>query len=282
MTSLQQHTLRDVIAFDGVGLHTGTASRIVIRPQVAGGGIRFRLTDGGTTIPALAEYVTDTRRATVLGIGDRSVSTVEHLLAALLATGVDNALVDVDGSELPILDGSSQAYVDAIDAVGRAPQGAPARFFTVEAPMTYADGDAMIVLLPADDFRVRFVADFPAPIGTQYLETVVTAETFTRDIAFSRTFCFLHEVEALQRAGLAQGGTLENALVYGPTGPLAALRRPDEVVRHKVLDLIGDFALLGARLRCEIVAVKSGHRMHALATNAIRGDELARRTAMAQ
>lgn len=275
MTSMQQQTLRGAIEFAGVGLHTGTTARVCVRPQIADSGITFRLGDGKTIVPALAEYVVDTRRATVLGMGDQSVSTVEHLLAALVANGVDNALVEVDGTELPILDGSSQAYVEGIAAVGLVAQNAPARTFTVDAPVRFVDGEAMIVLLPAEEFRIRFIADFAAPIGTHYLETVVDAETFASEIAFSRTFCYLHEVEALQRAGLAQGGTLENALVFGPNGPLAPLRRPDEVVRHKILDLIGDFALLGARPRCEIIAIKSGHRMHALATSALRAGAVA-------
>ena len=265
----EQHTLREMLSFDGVGIHTGVPSSVRLTPQPAGTGIAFRL-DGAVTFPATAEYVVDTRRATVLGAGGKTVSTVEHLLSALCGTHVDNVLIDVSGPEIPVVDGSALPFVDAIARAGLTPQGAPARVVTVAAPRAYRDGDALLVLVPADSFRVRFTIDFPSPIGAQYFDGAVDARTYRERIAPARTFGFLHEVEALVRAGLARGGSLENALVFGPDGPLTELRSADEPVAHKVLDLVGDLALLGGRPCFEAVAVKSGHRLHAQATADLR------------
>jgi UDP-3-O-[3-hydroxymyristoyl] N-acetylglucosamine deacetylase len=261
----EQQTLRGPCAFEGVGLHTGASARVVLHPQPPGSGIVFRL-DGGLTFPARAEYIVDTQRATVLGAAGRTVSTVEHLLSALRGLDVDNALVDVDGPEIPVFDGSAAEFVDAVMRAGVVPQGAPRRDVTVDAPRAYHDGDAVVVILPADEWRVRFAVDFPAPVGAQYFDGTIDAATYARDIAVARTFGYLHEVEALRSRGLALGGSLDNALVFAPDGPMTPLRRPNEVVAHKVLDLVGDFALLGARPRFEIIAHKSGHRLHAMVT----------------
>jgi len=269
-----QHTLRDVLEFQGVGLHTGVASRVRIRPQDAGSGVRFRLDGGSADFPAHAEYVVETRRATVVGDGNGSVSTVEHLLSAVFALGVDNALIDVEGPEIPVMDGSAAPFVEAIARVGLVDQHVPRETFSPDRPMVFHDGDAVLVVSPADAFRIRFAVDYPAPVGAQFLDVTVDAETFARDIAPARTFGYLRDVEALRSAGLARGGSLDNALVFDNDGPLTPLRWPNEVVRHKALDLIGDFALLGAWPRCEIVSVKSGHRLHA---QAVRGLRAARR-----
>lgn len=266
---MQQHTLREVLTFEGVGLHTGAAGRIRIRPQVAGSGLRFRL-DGGAGFPAHAEYVVETRRATVVGSGERSVSTVEHVLAALFAMGVDNAQIEVDGPEIPVMDGSAAAFAEAIAKAGLVDQRAPRATLTVERPLVFHDGDAMLVVAPANAFRVRFAVDYAPPVGAQFIDATIDADYFIRDIAPARTFGYLHEVEALRAAGLARGGSLDNALVFAPDGPMTPLRWPNEVVRHKVLDLIGDFALLGAWPLCEVVSIKSGHRLHAKAARALR------------
>ncbi len=268
--SHSQHTLRETIEFNGVGLHTGAACRVRVRPQAANTGLRFRLGDA-VTFPAHAAHVVETRRATVLGMGEHRVSTVEHLLSALFAFGVDNALIEVDGPEIPVTDGSAANFCAWIAQAGLESQRVPRTFCTIDAPMAFRDGDALLLLLPSDEFRVRFVVDYASPVGQQFFEGTIDAEMYEHEIAPARTFGYLHEVEALLANGLARGGSLENALVFAPDGPMTPLRWPNEVVRHKVLDLIGDFALLGAWPHCEVVSFKSGHRLHVKAVTEIAG-----------
>lgn len=259
-----QTTLRDVIAFEGVGLHTGAAARVRVLPAPAGHGLRFRLGDA-VEFPARADYVVETVRATVVGIGEHRVSTVEHLLSALLGSGVDNALLAVDGPEIPVADGSAKVFCDAIEAVGLTALREARRRWVPTETRLFRDGDKLLIVAPASTFRVRMIVDYPLPVGAQYVETEITPETYRREIAPNRTFGFLHEVEGLIKRGLAQGGTLENAVVFGTEGPVAPLRSPNEPARHKILDLIGDFALLGAYPQCEVIAVKSGHKLHCTA-----------------
>ena len=264
-----QTTLRDGIAIEGVGLHTGLPARMRIFPAPAGSGLRFRLNDA-VEFPARAHYVVDTARATVLGSGGHRVSTVEHVLSALLGTGVDNALIAVDGPEVTVADGSAKTFTDAIDAVGIATLPEARLRWVPPQTRVFRDGDKVLVVAPASSFRVRMTVDYPAPVGTQYVEAEVTPEVYRREIGPNRTFGFLHEVEALIKRGLAQGGSLENAVVFGPDGPLAPLRSPTEPARHKMLDLIGDFALLGAYPQCEVIAIKSGHKLHCSAVRELR------------
>jgi UDP-3-O-[3-hydroxymyristoyl] N-acetylglucosamine deacetylase len=264
-----QATLRTTLSFEGVGVHTGAACHIEIAPAVPRSGITFVL-GGNVRVPATAEYVTETARATVLGKDGATVSTIEHLMAALFAMGVDNATIAVSGPEIPVVDGSAKAFADGIAACGVVAQSEVRERFVVTTPHFFRDGDRVLVVLPAARLRVRFLADFAPPIGTQYFDSEITPDVFLRDIAGARTFGYLHEVEALRKRGLAQGGTLENAVVFGPDGPLTRLRWNDEVVRHKVLDLLGDFSLIGAYPQCEIIAIKSGHRLHCIATAELR------------
>ncbi|HEY0383634.1 MAG TPA: UDP-3-O-acyl-N-acetylglucosamine deacetylase [Candidatus Elarobacter sp.] len=266
-----QTTLRDAIAFEGAGLHTGAPARVRVLPAPAGHGLRFRVNDA-VEFPARADYVVDTVRATVVGVGEHRVSTVEHLLSALLGCGVDNALIDVDGGEIPVADGSAKVFADAIEAVGLATLHDARVRWIPTGTRVFRDGDKLLVVAPASSFRVRMLVDYPPPIGTQYVDTEITPETYRSDVAPNRTFGFLHEVEALVKRGLAQGGTLENAVVFGPDGPLAPLRSPTEPARHKILDLVGDFALLGAYPQCEVIAVKSGHKLHCMAVRELLGD----------
>jgi len=251
-----------------------------VRPQVAGSGLRFRLDDGAVSFPAHAEYVVETRRATVLGSGGRTVSTVEHLLSALFAMGVDNAAIDVDGPEIPVMDGSSATFAASIASIGIVDQHAPRNVFTIDRPIVVRDGDASLSIAPAESFRVRFAVDYAPPVGAQFIDAAIDPEYFAREIAPARTFGYLHEVKALLDAGLARGGTLDNALVFAPEGPLTPLRWHNEVVRHKVLDLIGDFALLGGWPHLDVVSVKSGHRLHALAAKELRATLGSQRAAL--
>jgi UDP-3-O-[3-hydroxymyristoyl] N-acetylglucosamine deacetylase len=263
-----QTTLRDTFAFDGVGLHTGVHGRIEVRPAAPDSGLQFVV--GQTRIPALAENVVETARATVIGKDGITISTIEHLLAAIFGMGVTNAEIHVDGPEIPVADGSSKLFADAIARVGVAGQGEVRARFVPVAPEFVRDGDRAIIILPAAQFRIRFLADFAPPIGTQYFDSEMTPHVFASEIAAARTFGYLHEVEALLERGLARGGTLENALVFAADGPMQEMRWDNEPVRHKVLDLLGDFALLGAWPQCEIVAIKSGHKLHCIATTHLR------------
>jgi UDP-3-O-[3-hydroxymyristoyl] N-acetylglucosamine deacetylase len=216
------------------------------------------------------EYVLDTSRATVLGRDGSTVSTTEHLLSALFAMGVSNAEIHLDGPEVPARDGSAAEFVAAIARSGLETQGRARRVLELEEPFWIRSGDRMIAAFPSPSFRIRFVADFPPPIGTQYFDGEIDAERYQNELAGARTFAYLHEIEALWSRGLGRGGSLENALVFAPEGPMQPLRWPNEAVRHKVLDLIGDLALLGAWPQCEIVAIKSGHELHASITRALR------------
>lgn len=264
-----QTTLRDAIAFEGAGLHTGAPGHVRVLPALPGRGLRFRINDA-VEFPARADFVLETVRATVVGVGEHRVSTVEHLLSALLGCGVDNALIDVHGPEIPVADGSAKVFADAIAAVGLTTlHEARLRWIPTE-PRVFRDGDKLLLVAPSSTFRVRMLVDYQAPIGSQYVDTEITPELYRTEVAPNRTFGFLHEVEALMKRGLAQGGTLENAVVFGPDGPLAPLRSPTEPARHKILDLVGDFALLGAFPQCEVVAVKSGHRLHCTAVRELR------------
>src|SRR5580698_400843 len=265
---LMQATLRNALYFEGIGLHTGEHASVEVQPAQPNDGLCFVL--GTTRIPAKVKYVVDTSLATVLGRDGKTVSTTEHLLSALFAMGVTNAEILVDGPEIPALDGSSAEFVAAILACGLETQPAPRRTFRLFDPFAVTSGDRVMIALPASAFRVRFVADFAPPIGTQYFCAEIDPETYRKEIAAARTFGYLHEVEALRARGLARGGNLENALVFAPEGPMQPLRWPDEAVRHKALDVIGDLALLGAWPLCEIVAIKSGHELHVSLTRGLR------------
>jgi UDP-3-O-[3-hydroxymyristoyl] N-acetylglucosamine deacetylase len=263
-----QTTLRDSFTFEGVGLHTGVPCRVQVRPAQPDTGLRF--ITGTLEIPALAEYVVETARATVIGRDGTRISTIEHLLAAIFGMGISNAEIHVDGPEIPVADGSAKLFAEAIATAGTAIQNKPRRRFVPVTPEFVRDGDRAIIVLPAAQLRVRFLADFAPPIGTQYFDCEMNPQFFAAEIAAARTFGYLHEIEALLERGLARGGTLDNALVFAPDGPMQEMRWENEPVRHKVLDLLGDLALLGAWPQCEIIAVKSGHKLHCIATTHLR------------
>ncbi|HEY9179821.1 MAG TPA: UDP-3-O-acyl-N-acetylglucosamine deacetylase [Candidatus Baltobacteraceae bacterium] len=263
-----QTTLRERFSYEGVGLHTGAPCRVQVAPGPPNSGLRFIA--GGVEIPALAEHVVETARATVVGKDGVTISTIEHLLAALFGLGIANARIEVDGPEIPVADGSAKTWVELVMNAGIATQGEVRERYVPASPTFVRDGDRTLVALPATQFRIKFLADFAPPIGTQYFDGEITPEFFTAEIAAARTFGYLHEVQALLERGLAKGGTLENALVFAPEGPMQEMRWPNEPVRHKVLDLIGDLALLGAWPQCEILAIKSGHKLHCIATTELR------------
>lgn len=267
-------TLRGSLSFEGVGLHTGTHTAMEIHPASPGTGYIFILEDG-TRLAALADYVIETPLATIVEYDGRRISTVEHVLSALFAMGVSDAEIVLRGEEIPILDGSAKMYVDAIDRIGLDVSQTPRPCLTPAEPFELRDGDRAIVVLPADRFRVRFIADYDPPIGTHYFDGTIAPELYRDEIAPARTFTFLRDVEAMRARGLAQGGSLDNALVFNEDGPMQPMLWDNEIVRHKVLDLIGDFALLGAWPNCDVIAVKTGHAMHARTTRALRRQLLA-------
>jgi UDP-3-O-[3-hydroxymyristoyl] N-acetylglucosamine deacetylase len=255
----------------GVGVHTGDRVRLAVRPAAEGTGIVFvrtDITDRDNRIPVSGEAVVDARLNTMIenAAGVR-LSTIEHLMAAFAALGISNAVIEVDGPELPILDGSALQFVQLLDRAGFRRQSAPVRYIEILEPIRVQDGDKSAALLPCDRYEMRFEIDFPTPvIGNQVIDFVVDEETFRDEIMAARTFGFAHEVEALRRAGLARGGSLENAVVIDGDQILnpGGLRMEREFVRHKALDAIGDLYVLGAPLLGRYEGVKAGHAINNL------------------
>lgn len=263
-----QNTIKSAIRFDGVGLHGGSPVRITLRPAVAGHGIWFRRTDirkGDAMIPALYDAVERTALCTRLVNGAGvSVSTVEHLLAALAGTGVHNALIEIDGPEVPILDGSAAPFVRAIVARGLRRQAAPVVAFEVLATVTVEHAGARATLMPADRLRIEFHIDFDDPaIGRQSRSLDMANGAFARELCDSRTFCRLGDVQEMQRGGLALGGSLDNAVVVdgGRVLTPGGLRHSDEAVRHKMLDALGDLALAGGPVLGHYIGERAGHSL---------------------
>ncbi|MDR1922720.1 MAG: UDP-3-O-acyl-N-acetylglucosamine deacetylase, partial [Candidatus Adiutrix sp.] len=237
-----------------------------LKPAPAGGGIHFKRLDLADAAPVKAapENVASTTLATSIGRGDNSVGTVEHLLAALAALGLDNVNVEVDGPELPIFDGSAAPWVDLIKAAGVVTLNAPRSFFKATRPFKTAVGDKSIEVRPAACFSVEAHIDFNGSIGRQAFYYVGSEKAFTSEISSSRTFCLLKDVEMMQSRGLALGGALDNAVVVGDDGIInpEGLRFKDEFVRHKILDFIGDLSIAGAPILGQFILHKPGHELN--------------------
>jgi UDP-3-O-[3-hydroxymyristoyl] N-acetylglucosamine deacetylase len=262
---IYRRTLRREVACTGIGLHCGRPVRLRLRPAPAEHGIRFRRTDVGVEIPATLGHIGAQDHATTLLRDGVSIGTVEHLLAALFGLGVDDAVVEVDGPEVPVLDGSAAPFVILLHEAGLRPLAVPRKQIKVLEPVEVVHGAKSARLVPAEHLEVRYAIGFDHPLlRHQALSLRVTARTFTEQIAPARTFGFLREVEMLRKSGLALGGSLENAVVIGETGVLNnKLRFEDEFVRHKILDAVGDLALLGHPLMGRLEATKAGHALHA-------------------
>lgn len=270
---MQQHTLAAPFLLEGTGIHTGAPCRVIVHPAREDSGRRFEV--GGTVIPAHVEYVVDTNRSTTLGRNNVRVQTVEHLLAALYSTGVDNARIEVFGPEIPILDGSAAPFVQAIQSVGIRPQGRPAHRITLAAPVEITEGHTLLRAEPAEAFACEVHTRFdhwPEGQATVRIEDGPDfAGRFATEIAPARTFAFQQEVDALVAAGLARGGSTNNALIITPPGTFSTpLRRPGEWCAHKLLDIIGDLALLDARLCLRLYALRPGHRANIRLATLIR------------
>lgn len=265
-----QNTLARAVSIEGLGVHTGKSVFLSIHPARENSGILFERNDlpGLPLLPARPEYLVDSTRCTALERGSVRVSTVEHILAALWMLGIDNAVISLDGEEVPILDGSAAPFVKLIREVGLRVQKSPRVLWNVTQPVKVRDGDRSCTLLPAKELAVDCLIDFDHPlIASQRLHHLPSIDHFAEEIAPARTFVMLRDVTRLQRAGLARGGSLKNAVVVDSFSVLnpEGLRFADEFVRHKILDILGDFALLGGRLNARVVAVKSGHHLHHLA-----------------
>jgi len=265
MAYWNQRTVAKRVSCTGVGLHSGAPVTLTLAPAPADTGIAFVRMDLGVEIPARFDLVVDTRLSTSLAVGTARVSTVEHVLSALSGMGIDNCRVEVDGPEIPILDGSAAPFVALVNQAGIRLQKAAKRYVVITQPVEVREGDKLARLEPSDGFSVSFTADFGHPLITnQGFEVSVSDRSYEREVARARTFCFRKDIEQMQSMGLARGGSLDNAIVvdeYSILNP-EGLRWPDEFARHKVLDAIGDLALLGRPLLGALTAVKSGHALN--------------------
>jgi UDP-3-O-[3-hydroxymyristoyl] N-acetylglucosamine deacetylase/3-hydroxyacyl-[acyl-carrier-protein] dehydratase len=264
MTAGARRSVERRAAVRGTGLHTGAVTEAAFLPAPAGQGVIFRRVDldGKPEIPARLTEVDAVERRTTIGHGACTVHTVEHLLAAVAAHEIDDVTVEVTGPEVPILDGSVQPYFDAIAQAGPVDVGGQPRVLTVQAPFTVTEGDSSYVVAPARDFRVTVTIEWPHPlIGRQSGSYVVTPETFARELAPARTFGFTSEVAALTARGLIKGASSANAILLDDRGIVngGGLRWPDEFVRHKAADVVGDLALTGARIRAHVIATRPSH-----------------------
>lgn len=262
----RQKTIASEASFSGIGLHTGNLTTITFKPAPPNSGITFVRADlpDRPAIKADVDNVVDVSYGTTIGINGVKVHTVEHVLAAIAGLGIDNLEIDVDASETPVGDGSSVPFMTTLEKAGLVEQDAERQYITIKHPVYYRNEDVALSVLPSDETRVTMTIAFDhVAIGTQYASYVITPETFAKEIAPARTFGFLRDAKMLQEQGLIRGVSLENAVAIGDESILnEELRFPDEFVRHKILDLIGDMYLLGRPVRGHIIGVKSGHASH--------------------
>ncbi len=260
---MRQRTLGAEIRFEGKGLHTGAPAFLLLKPAPVGSGVGFTRGDlpGSPRLRALAGLVGATERGTVVQQGGATAATIEHLLSALYGLGVDNVECELHGPEVPILDGSARPFVEGLLRCGLVEQEGERRILRVTAEAEISEAGRRILARPFDGLRLHCMVDYGHPhLGRQELSLDLTPASYARELAPARTFCFQHEIEAMQAAGLARGGDLGNALVIGPQGLLnPPLRFADEFVRHKLLDFVGDLSLAGAPVQGEFFMEKSGH-----------------------
>jgi UDP-3-O-[3-hydroxymyristoyl] N-acetylglucosamine deacetylase len=266
-----QKTIARAVAISGVGIHSGRPVRLRLHPAPEGTGVVFRRTDSGVEIPALSTAVSSVELATTLGRDDVTVSTVEHLLAAVRAGDVDNLFVDLNGPEVPIVDGSALPFLHLLKAAGLRVQGAQRRILAVTAPLEVELGAKRIRVSPYAGLRLTYAIDFAHPaIGHQEIDLIVDRDSFARELAPARTFALEEDVEQLHRRGLGLGGDLDNCVVFSAEGPNNALRFPDEPVRHKALDAVGDLALTGSPFWAHVEIERGGHLLHYALLEALR------------
>lgn len=280
---IRQRTVKDPVTVEGVGLQTGKPATVTLVSAPASSGVNFIRTDLPNkpllNVNSLAfdGASGSLERRTVIGQGPFQIQTIEHLMAALSGLSIDNVMIELDGEELPGLDGSAAGFVDAIKKAGITEQDKERSILEITDPVWCGGkpGDGFIAVFPDDDFRVSYTLSYPGSIGTQFLSAGpdIHGDFFERQIAPARTFCMEEEAAQLLKMGLGKGANYDNTLVMGPSGPIkTALRFPDEPVRHKILDLIGDLYLLGVRIKGHVVAIKSGHRLNMELVKKIKGD----------
>lgn len=271
---LYEQTIRSAVECRGIGLHSGAEVSLRILPAAAGSGIVFRRVDlDDYEVEAISRNVAKVSYATSLMKKGVLISTTEHLLSAFIGLGVDNAMVELDNLELPILDGSAQPFVRMIQRAGLRQQRRKRTYLRICREMEVRDGDKFIAVYPAEGYSVSYTINFPAPIGCESFEVELSGDSYLRDIAPARTFGFLQDEIAMRNVGLIRGATEENVIVLTPAGVKnGPLRFADEFVRHKVLDLMGDLALLGKRIVGRIAAHRAGHAMHTALVSRILKD----------
>jgi UDP-3-O-[3-hydroxymyristoyl] N-acetylglucosamine deacetylase len=259
-----QHTIAKSVSFSGNGLHSGLPVEMTLVPAAAGTGIVFCRTDlaGKPQVAARPDFVTDTNRATTLTCGEARVFTVEHVLSALYAMEIDNCIIEMDSPEPPVADGGAKTFVDMILEAGIRDLETEADILTLPHSIAAYEGQKFIAALPYDGLRITYTSMNPHPmLGTQVLDIEINPETYRAEIAAARTIGFTWELEAMRKMGLGKGGTLENAIVYSETGCLSKLHWQDELVRHKILDILGDISLVGP-VSAHIIAVNGSHKLN--------------------
>ena len=266
---IKQRTLKNLIRATGIGLHHGEKVYLALRPAAVNTGIIFRRTDldPAVEIPAKADHVVDTRMNTTVGVDNARIATVEHLLSAMSGLGIDNAYIDVSSDELPVMDGSAAPFVFLLQSAGIEEQDAPKKFLRIKKTIKVEDGDKWAEFKPHEGFKVSFTIDFDHPVFDDSGKTAVldfSETSYVKEVSRARTFGFLKDYEMLQANNLAKGGSLENAVVVDEYRVLneEGLRYPDEFVKHKILDAIGDLYLLGYNLIGAYEGHKSGHALN--------------------
>lgn len=260
-----QHTIGKDVTYKGLGLHSGMPVTMTMHPAAPGTGIIFKRSDlpGGPEVPAQSRYITNTLRATTLEKGEAKVFTVEHVLSALSALQIDNCVIEMDSPEPPVGDGSAKTFCDMVEEAGVETQDEMIPILTLDTSAAVYEDNKFITALPYDGLRITFTSINPHPLlGTQMRDVVIDHDSYMKEIAPARTIGFTWELEAMRKMGLGKGGTLENAVVYSETECLSQLRFPDELVRHKILDILGDISLVGP-LHAHIIAVLGSHKLNA-------------------
>lgn len=260
-----QHTIGKDVTYKGLGLHSGMPVTMAMHPAAPGTGIIFKRSDlpGGPEVPAQSRYITNTLRATTLEKGEAKVFTVEHVLSALYALQIDNCVIEMDSPEPPVGDGSAKTFCDMVQEAGIETQDEMIPILTLDTSAAVYEDNKFITALPYDGLRITFTSINPHPLlGTQMRDVVIDHDSYMKEIAPARTIGFTWELEAMRKMGLGKGGTLENAVVYSETECLSQLRFPDELVRHKILDILGDISLVGP-LHAHIIAVLGSHKLNA-------------------
>lgn len=261
----KQRTIEKSVSLSGIGLFTGVRSRVTLHPAPEGTGIQFQRTDlpGKPRLAALVENVIGTPRCTILGNEKCSVQTVEHILAALKAYELDNVIVEIDGPEIPILDGSASGFVEVIENAGSAVLASTKEVYRLHDPIFWSKGDVHLVALPAEEFRISYTLSYPNSelLKSQFYSVAITDEVFKNEIAPARTFSLYEEIVPLIEKGRIKGGNLENAVIIKDDAVLNpdGVRYPDEMARHKILDLVGDLSLVGQSVLAHVIAIRSGH-----------------------